>query len=167
MGEQKADYRVGSAQIFAEAAYTQQWLNAALEPYLNMAQVWTHRGAFSENGAAGALQGDSQSYSTAFATLGLRGRYDFAQSKEGRLSATAGLGWRHLIGKTSPASDMRFAAGPSFSISGAPMARNAMLAEAGLEWASSRNSRLSLVYSGQLAGGTRDHGIQARASWVF
>ena len=167
MGEQKADYRVGSSQIFAEAAYTQQWVNAAMEPYLNVAQVWTRRGDFSENGAVGALQGDSQNVSTAFATLGLRGRYDFTQAKEGQLSATAGLGWRHLIGKTTPASDMRFTTGPSFSISGAPMARNALLTEAGLEWASSRNSRLSLVYSGQLAGGTREHGIQARASWVF
>ena len=167
MGEQKADYRAGSAQIFAEAAYTQQWDNAALEQYLNMAQVWTRRGSFSEDGSIGALQGDSQNVSTAFATLGLRGRYDFHQAKGGQLSATAGLGWRHLIGKTAPASDMRFTTGPSFSISGAPMARNALLTEVGLEWASSRNSRLSLVYSGQLAGGTRDHGIQARASWVF
>lgn len=167
MGRQQADYQASSTQVFTEVAYTRQWEAAALEPYANLAQVWTRRGSLAEDGAAGALQGDSQRHSTAFSTLGLRGRYDFSRTAERQVAATAGLGWRHLIGKNAPGSELRFASGPGFSISGAPMARDALLAEAGIELTTSRNSRLSLLYTGQFAGDTRDHGVQARASWQF
>jgi len=50
---------------------------------------------------------------------------------------------------------------------GTPLAKNAMVAELGIEWAASAASRISLTYTGQIAGRTQDHGVQARASWAF
>ena len=167
MGTQKADYDLQSAQVFAELAYNQQWNALRLEPYLNLAQVWTRRSSFSEDGAVGALQGSSQRYSTAFSTLGLRARYELSSSEQREWSLGAGLGWRHLMGKTEPYSDLRFSTGQDFSIQGAPMARNALMAELGVELVNNNNSRLGLLYVGQLAGRTKDHGVQLRASWAF
>ncbi|MCX5591629.1 autotransporter domain-containing protein [Alcaligenes endophyticus] len=165
--QQKASYNVGSAQIFAEAAYQQQWNQWALEPYVNVAQVWMRRGSFSETGGLGALQGSSQQHNTTFSTLGARSQFSLAQTKHGDIAATVNMGWRHLFGNKTPRSEMRFSTGPSFSIHGAPLARDAFISELGLELLNSRDHRFSLVYTGQFAGGTRDQGVQARASWAF
>ncbi|MCX5590690.1 autotransporter domain-containing protein [Alcaligenes endophyticus] len=165
--QQKASYNVGSAQIFAEAAYQQQWNQFALEPYVNVAQVWMRRGSFSETGGLGALQGSSQQHSNTFSTLGARSQFNLAQTQHGDLAATVNVGWRHLFGNKTPRSEMRFSTGPSFTIHGAPLARDAFISELGVELINNQDRRFSLVYTGQFAGGTRDQGIQARASWAF
>jgi subtilase-type serine protease len=81
--------------------------------------------------------------------------------------ATAGLGWRHAFGDVAPQSSMRFASGNPYTVTGAPLARNAMVAELGISAAVGQRARLSVSYAGQIAGSTRDHGVQARASWSF
>ena len=166
-GEQKANYHLQSAQVFAELAHSQTWDALTIEPYANVAQVWTRRGGFQEDGGIGALQGASQTHSTTLSTLGLRTRYEISRSTEYQWNLGAGLGWRHLIGKKAPSSDLSFSTGPNFSIQGAPLARNALMAELGAELSNSKNSRFSLLYTGQIAGKTNDHGVQLRASWAF
>lgn len=164
---QKASYNASSAQIFAEAAYQQQWQTFSLEPYANVAHVWLHRDSFSETGGLGALQGVSQRHNNTFSTLGARGQFTLAQRDYGDWAATANVGWRHLFGNKTPRSDMRLSTGPSFSIHGTALGRDALISELGLELINSRNSRFSLIYTGQFAKGSRDQGVQARASWMF
>lgn len=167
LGSFRADYRAGAAQVFAEVSYAQPLGGVTLEPYAALAQVWSRTGGFSESGGVGALQASSERHSMAFSTLGLRGRLDLSRPEGRQLAAMAGLGWRHAMGGNAPVSELRFASGPGFGVAGAPLARNALVAEAGIEWAATPGGRLSLVYTGQIAGSTQDHGIQARASWRF
>ena len=62
---------------------------------------------------------------------------------------------------------MALATGQSYTVAGAPLARNALMVELGLEAVSTRGSRIGLYYNGQFAGSTQDHGVQARAVWAF
>uniref|UniRef100_UPI003342B8B2 autotransporter domain-containing protein n=1 Tax=Pollutimonas bauzanensis TaxID=658167 RepID=UPI003342B8B2 len=87
--------------------------------------------------------------------------------KHGSLQATAGLGWRHAFGDVDASRNLRFATGSAYTVVGTPLAKNAMVAELGIDWAASAASRISLSYTGQIAGRTQDHGVQARASWTF
>ncbi len=62
---------------------------------------------------------------------------------------------------------MRFAEGDSFDVHGTPVARDALLLEAGASVYSDRGMRLSLGYTGQLAHGAQSHAVQAIATWMF
>ena len=46
------------------------------------------------------------------------------------------LGWRHVFGDVTPTSTLAFASAPSipFAVAGAPIARDALAVEAGLDW---------------------------------
>jgi outer membrane autotransporter protein len=78
---------------------------------------------------------------------------------EGQLHAT--LGWCHAFGELTPQATMAFGCGQTFTVAGAPMARNTAVAKLGVDMAISRNASVGLNYSGQYGGGNREH-----AGWV-
>ena len=79
-----------------------------------------------------------------------------------------GLGWRHAFGDVTPASTVAFAGGgDSFTVHGAPIARDALLVEAGLDFAIAPKANLGLSYTGQIASGARDHGVKASLGVKF
>ena len=57
--------------------------------------------------------------------------------------------------------------GVAFTIVGVPIARDALLAEAGLDLAIGRNATIGFAYVGQVAGNARDHAARGRFSWRF
>ena len=133
-GTQKlqADYGASTAQLFTELGYAMRVSPAlTLEPYAGL--IWSDQRirGFSESGGYAALSGQSQRNALTTTTLGLRGRQDIML---GSISAAlrAGLGWRHTFGDVQPSTTMAFAGGDSFSVTGAPIARNAALVELGL-----------------------------------
>jgi outer membrane autotransporter protein len=54
-----------------------------------------------------------------------------------------------------------------FVVAGVPIARDALLAEAGLDLAISRNATLGVSYTGQIASTVQDHAAKGRFSWKF
>lgn len=156
-----------STQLFAEAGYGMDAGKVKLEPYAGVAQVWLRQRGFAESGSPVGLQADSTRNAVTFSTLGVRSGLTLDQGKYGSLQATVGLGWRHAFGDVQASRSLRFATGDSYSVAGAPLAKNAMVAELGIDWATSASSRISVSYTGQIAGRTQDHGVQARASWAF
>jgi fibronectin-binding autotransporter adhesin len=65
--------------------------------------------------------------------------------------------------KATPA----FAGSIPFTITGAPIARNAALVEAGLDLVISANASLGVTYAGQLAEDARDHAFKANLAVRF
>ena len=65
-------------------------------------------------------------------------------------------GWRHAFGTVTPTSTVAFAGGNSFTVSGAPIARDAMALEAGFDFAVADNISAGLTYGGQLSSRTTD-----------
>ena len=54
-----------------------------------------------------------------------------------------------------------------FTIAGVPIARDALLAEAGLDLAIGRNATLGVSYVGQIARNVSDHAAKGKFVWRF
>ncbi|NGM86656.1 autotransporter domain-containing protein [Parapusillimonas sp. SGNA-6] len=156
-----------STQLFAEAGYGIDAGRWSIQPYAGVAQVWLRQGGFTERNSPVALQSDSVSSAVTFSTLGVRGSVTFDDGRHGVIRAQGGLGWRHAFGDVKPSRDLRFTSGEAFRVQGAPLARDAMLLELGVDWATSERSNLSFTYTAELGGGSNDQGVQARLAWRF
>lgn len=62
---------------------------------------------------------------------------------------------------------MAFAAGQAFTVAGTPIARDAAVIEAGLDFAVSPQATLGLSYAGQLAKRASDNGFKVDLSVKF
>ena len=123
--------------------------------------------SFAESGGVAALNGASQGYDFGATTLGLRGEATMFSNVP--LLARVLIGWRHVFGDTTPTSVLAFASAPSlpFSIAGAPIARDSMLLEAGIDWRVSPNATIGVFYSGDLALRDADNAIKSKFEIVF
>ncbi|MBB1597681.1 autotransporter outer membrane beta-barrel domain-containing protein [Achromobacter sp. UMC46] len=162
-----ANYGANTTQLFSEVGYA---FGAArgltLEPYAGLAWAGQRTRSFSESGGSVALSGDSTRNNTTTTTLGLRATQELTLgSLEGTVSG--GLSWRHAFGDVRPESRLAFDAGESFTVTGAPIARDAALVEAGFDTLISRSTTLGLAYAGQFGGGNRDQTASVNLRWVF
>ncbi|SUU88047.1 outer membrane autotransporter protein [Aminobacter aminovorans] len=163
----KASYDAGTAQAFIEAGYRAEMGRVAFEPFAGLAYVSTSTDGFTETGGAAALTSADKSFDSTTTTLGLRAASDFNVG-DGKATVRGGLGWRHAFGDVTPASTVAFVGGgDSFTVYGAPIARDALLIEAGLDFAIAPKANLGLSYTGQVANGARDHGVKASLGVKF
>ncbi|KAB2680897.1 autotransporter domain-containing protein [Brucella pseudintermedia] len=163
----KGDYNAGTAQVFGELAYGFSVGAARFEPFANLAYVNLHTDGFRETGGAAALTSGSSSTDTTFTTLGLRGSTTL-DLNGGSVTAKGMLGWRHAFDDVTPNSVLRFAGGGNaFTIAGVPVARNAAVVEAGLDFALTPNTVLGVAYGGQFGSGIVDQSFKASFSAKF
>lgn len=162
----KAKYNAGTAQAFGELGYGFNAGRVALESFANLAYVNLRTDAFTENGGAAALISPSSVIDTAFTTLGLRASSNFMF---GSMAATAkgSLGWRHAFGDTVPVATLAFAGGNAFNIAGVPIAQDAAMVDAGLDFHLSSSAVLGLSYGAQFGGHVTDQTVRANFSAKF
>jgi hypothetical protein len=80
-----------------------------------------------------ALTGYSQDDDLGTTTLGVRA--EARLSDEVSLTLRGMVGWRHAFGDVNPSALLAFSDGASaFTVSGTPIDRNALVAEANLDW---------------------------------
>ena len=114
-----------------------------------------------------ALAVAAQSTDAAFTTLGLRAQTTLAAGP-GETTLRGTLGWRHAYGDVVPTSTMTFlAGGDAFLIAGVPIARNALVLEAGLDVKLKPAATLGVSYSGQYGSGVTDQGMKANLTMKF
>ncbi len=162
----KGGYNASTAQAFGELGYGVRAGNVAFEPFANLAYVSLRTDSFTERGAAAALSGASATTDATFTTLGLRASTAFAM---GGINATARgmLGWRHAFGDVTPLAAMTFAGGSVFTVGGVPIARNAAVGEAGLDFALTRAATFGVSYGGQFGSGVSDQSVKANFNMKF
>ncbi|MEH2508932.1 outer membrane autotransporter protein [Nitrobacteraceae bacterium AZCC 1564] len=162
----KAKYNAGTAQAFGELGYGFNAGPVALETFANLAYVNLRTDAFTENGGAAALTTPSSVIDTTFTTLGLRASNSFIL---GTMVATAkgSLGWRHAFGDTVPVATLAFAGENPFNIAGVPIAQDAAVIDAGLDFHLSSSAVLGLSYGGQFGAHVTDQTIRANFSAKF
>ncbi|MGP4727589.1 autotransporter outer membrane beta-barrel domain-containing protein [Agrobacterium deltaense] len=161
-----ARYGAGTLQAFTELGYRIDTAAASFEPFANLAHVAVRTAGFTEEGGAAALDGSSRTTDTTVATLGLHAEMDI---RLGAANATLrGMsGWRHAAGDTVPLTTHTFAGSGGFTVAGIPVARNAFIFAAGLDYDLNPSSTLVIAYSGQIAEGTQQHGVKAMLSVKF
>lgn len=162
----RADYHAGTTQVFGEFGYRLDWYRMALEPFVNLAHVHMHTDGFAESGGLAALTSIGTSTDTTFTTLGLRGATSFML---GTVATTARgtLGWRHAFGDVTPLSTFAFAGSSAFSVAGVPLAKDAAVVEAGLDFAVTRAATVGVTYGGQFGDNARDQNVRGTLAIKF
>ena len=159
--ELSAEYWAATGQVFGELAYRSSLGAAWFEPFANLAVVNQATGDVDEQGGAAALTGAGDVINATFTTLGLRAEMEIEATEGGRATLSGMAGWRHAMGDVAPTSTLAFAGGDAFTVTGAPVAREALVLEAGLDFVFSPMATLGIAYSGQLASGQSDHAVKA------
>lgn len=155
-----AEYWGSTTQAFGEAGYQFNTPLASFEPFANLTQVHHFSGGFTETGGAAALTVAPGATNTTLTTLGVRAEAEMAWG-----GANVGLrgmiGWQQAFGDIVPTSTHAFVNGGAFTVAGAPLARNALVLEAGLDLDLSEHASIELSYSGQIANGAQLHSAKA------
>ena len=159
-GGAEGSYNAPTAQVFAEGAYTFAYGQAAFEPFANLAYVHID-GDVSESGTA-AMTG-STTFDTTYATLGLRASGQLATG----VTARGTLGWRHAFGDVTPETTLGFDPAATATLSGTPIAENALVTELGLDFAVSKSAMLGVSYSGQYGSHAYENSAQANFAVQF
>lgn len=162
----KSDRDASTAQGFAEIGYRLGAGGVAVEPFVGIAHVVLDSEAARERGGAAALAVRHDRMATSFATLGARlaHGFDLGGVKADLRTVAA---WRHAFGDRTPEAALAFAGGTPFTVTGAPVARNALSADIGLGIALSSQARFDIAYAGDIASSTQNHSGRATFSWMF
>jgi fibronectin-binding autotransporter adhesin len=107
-----------------------------------------------------------QSYEMPATTVGLRA--ETLLSAPWPITAHALVGWRHAYGDVAPTALMEFQDGSqAFSVAGVPIDRNALVVEAGLDYAVNANVTLGVSYSGQYGPRVADDAVKGHLDINF
>ncbi len=155
----KSNYDAQTTQAFAELGYK---LNVnestTLEPYLGLNWLSHRSDAFKEKGGPAALQGRSGTDNTTFSTVGARATKQI-QTDKSNWALQAGLAWRHALGDRQPGSTLSFIQGASnsFTVVGAPLAKNSAVLDLGAEVQMGTNTFIGLRYEGEAGNRATEH----------
>ncbi len=142
----------------SEAGYKAQMQNVMLEPFAGVSYINLQSDAYSETGGSASLSSPSQTMSTTFTTLGLR-----MAAEVGATATLRGMvGWRHAFGDVAPGSSLSFSGSSPFSVTGTPIAEDAAVIEAGLDFKAADGVTIGALYEGQYGDGAIANGFNAR-----
>ncbi|WP_160113705.1 autotransporter domain-containing protein [Phyllobacterium salinisoli] len=162
----KASYDARTMQVFGEMGYAVGFGAARFEPFVNLAHVKLSVDGYREKAQSAGLTGAASRDGVTFTSLGLRADTDLPLG-ERTMRVYGTLGWRHAFGEVTPTATHAFGGGQPFTVSGAPLARDAALVEAGLDFSLARNASFAVSYQGQIASSTREHGFAAKLNLAF
>jgi len=163
-----AHYNGGTGQIFGEAGYGFAFGKIAVEPFAGGAWVRLHTDAFNERGGPAALAGAANNFEIGYSTVGIRAASMIPLANDMILVPRGAVAWQHAFNDVTPLETLAFrSAGVPFVIAGVPIARDSVLAEAGLDLAIGRNATVGLSYVGQAARNVHDHAAKGKFSWKF
>jgi outer membrane autotransporter protein len=76
-------------------------------------------------------------------------------------------GWRHTFGDITPSAIVSFAGSNAFTVTGASIAEDAGVVEAGLGFDLSNRAAIGLTYGGQFSDRETDHSVRGTLSVAF
>ncbi|CAM3282565.1 autotransporter domain-containing protein [Pseudomonas floridensis] len=167
-GREKTTHDAQTAQVFTEAAYRIRLQPATLEPFANLAYVHLATDGFTEKGDAAALSASRDKRDAVLSTLGVRALKTIALTDQQKLDLSGSLGWQHNLSDTDSQQHLAFASsGTRVGIESSPLVRDTALVAAHASLALSKDARISLDYSGQLASREKSHGVGLSLNWQF
>ncbi|WP_348934970.1 autotransporter domain-containing protein [Aquabacter sp. CN5-332] len=161
-----ADYGARTGQLFGEMAYPVALSAATVEPFAGLAYVNVNTDNFTETGGIAALGTNGGTDAVTYTSLGARGALPF---QLGTTVATlkGSLAWQHAFGDVTPEGTFFFTGSQAFTVTGAPLAEDAALVEAGIDVAFTPTMSLSVFYSGQLAENAQENMVKGGFSLKF
>lgn len=163
---ERSDYGGETVQGFSEIGYRFALSRTVFEPIAGFTAVHVHQDSFRERGGAAALIGFGHDTDVQTTTLGFRSEASpFANLP---VVARLMLGWQHAFGDLNPTAVVAFAAGGNpFQVSGAPIDRDAAVAEVGAEYRATSALTVGLSYAGQVGDRAYDNSVRGRMDYRF
>ena len=158
-----AGYDARSLQLFAEAGHEVQAGGLMLEPFAGVSSIYLDTDGFSESGGDAALAASSDTDSMMFTTLGLRS----AMEVDDMIHLRGMAGWRHAFGDADPSSTHTLSGSPAFTVTGAPIAEDALDIELGIEVGLSDTAVLGVAYKVRYSDADAAHGFNAGLKVTF
>jgi outer membrane autotransporter protein len=163
-----AHFNGGTGQAFGEIGYGMAFDRVAVEPFAGLAYVRVGTGSFPESGGLAALNGASDAENIGYSSLGVRAASVWMLSGGTALIPRGSLQWQHAFGDVVPTAALAFAAtGAAFTVSGVPIARDAALVEAGLDWRFNPRMKVGITYQGALAASAQTHTAKGSFTWDY
>jgi outer membrane autotransporter protein len=161
-----ASYGAATGQVFGELNHEFDLGSISFTPFAQLAYVNHATDAFTEQGGAAALSSAASVVDGTFATLGLRASKQFVVGGDGLGTLRGGLAWRHAYADL-PSAINSFSGGTGFTVSGAPIAADALVLEAGLDLDLANGMDLALTYDGRIATTGQSHALKAAIGGQF
>lgn len=167
----ESSYEGKTVQAFGEVDLKLTLGSAEVSPFLGLAWAQLQTDGFAEMdfqtplGSTAGLRANAQTDDASFATLGARGSVPL-MGEHAQLNGM--LGYRRALSGDDPMVRMAFLDGTQrFDVRGAPLARDAAIADLGLDFSLSEKVHLGASYNGLLSKDAADHAIQARLVWTL
>ncbi len=164
----KGRYDANTQQAFAEVGYNLGRANITIEPFAGLGYQRYQRDGFTEKGGAAALKVEGQEQNNLNSTFGLRlakiNTLDNGMQLTPRFSAS----WKHTYGEIATETRQRLiTGGRKDTVSGAPLDRDSLMVDAGLELGLSAQHTLGVGINGEMGTDSRNHGATAQWRMTF
>jgi outer membrane autotransporter protein len=157
-----------SLQVFGEIGYTFLLSErVTLEPFVELAHVHVSSHDVVENASPFQATGEVASFDTTYSTLGAR-LVAAVPTDVGTITFKGMLGWRHAFGDVAPEAQFTVAGFQTpFLVVGAPIDRDSLVVEAGVNWQMSEKVTVGLMYDGAIGHRDQEHTLRASLSVRF
>ncbi|WP_201834890.1 autotransporter outer membrane beta-barrel domain-containing protein [Microvirga zambiensis] len=157
-----------SLQVFGVIGYTFLLSDrVSLEPFAGLAHIHVSSHDIVENASPFRANGEVASFDTTYSTLGAR-LVAAVPTEAGLVTFKGMLGWRHAFGDVAP--EARFAVNgfpAPFLVVGAPIDRDSLVVEAGVNWQVSETVAVGVMYDGALGPRDQEHTLRGSVSVRF
>jgi subtilase-type serine protease len=153
-------YDASTQQAFAEVGYNLGSANVSIEPFASLGYQRYQRDGYTEKGGAAALKVQGQTQNNLNSTFGLRLAKLNTLDNGMQLTPRFSAGWKHTYGDVYSDTRQRLVTGgKNYSVYGAPLDRDSLLVDAGLDLGLSANHTLGVGLNGEFGTDSRNHGV--------
>lgn len=160
-----AAYTARTDQVFGEVGYV-AW--SGWEPFANITYVNFQSDSFQEKGKGAALRAGKQSQDAIVSTTGLRGHMQLTMGSSRSVRLRGELGWEHQFRELDRTKTMKFVGGDTgFEVSSLPASRNGAVVRASAEMNLTKDTVVSLNYTGHVSGQDTGNALNLGVSFQF
>ncbi|MHC8346882.1 autotransporter outer membrane beta-barrel domain-containing protein [Pseudomonas sp. RT6P73] len=161
-------YDASTQQAFAEVGYNMGRANVSIEPFASLGYQRYQRDGYTEKGGAAALKVHGQTQANLNSTFGLRLAKINMLDNGMQLTPRFSAGWKHTYGDIDSDTRQRLVTGgKNFTVSGAPLDRDSLLVDAGLDLGLSAKHTLGVGLNGEIGTDSRNHGVMGQWRMTF
>ena len=159
------EYDAETFGAFARAGFKIPVGNGAIEPFIGVNWSRFERGGFAESGGTLALDAAAEKADWTFGSIGFKSIVPLDPGSPFSVSMSAE--WQHALGDRDAEATLSFSEGEAFTIAGAPLARDAALADLALNYRLADRIMAGLGYQGTIADYGMTNAVRASLSIGF
>ncbi|WGK90540.1 autotransporter outer membrane beta-barrel domain-containing protein [Pseudomonas migulae] len=164
----KGQYDANTQHAFAEVGYNVGRDVYTIEPFANLGYQRYQRDDYKEKGGDATLKVLGQTRNNVNSTFGLRVAKLNTLNNGIKLTPHLSAGWKHTYGEVLSHTRQKLATGGTrFTVEGAPLDRNSVMLDAGIDLSLSARHTLGVGVTGEIGTDSRNHGVTGQWRMTF